>query len=100
MVAPPPDRNDREAIGSPSVSRSGGGVDVAYLFPGQGSQFVGMGKDLYDTYPAAKRVFDQAAALLDFDIRSVCFAGPPERLTETRYSQPAIFVTSMAALGV
>ena len=75
-------------------------VDVAFLFPGQGSQFTGMGKDLYDTYPAAKKVYDRAAELLDFDIRGVCFNGPPETLTQTRYSQPAIFVTSMAALEV
>ena len=75
-------------------------VDVAYLFPGQGSQYVGMGKDLYDTYPAAKKMFDYAAKLLDFDILSICFDGPAEKLTHTRYSQPAIFVTSMAALEV
>ncbi|MGH7197683.1 MAG: ACP S-malonyltransferase, partial [Candidatus Omnitrophota bacterium] len=75
-------------------------VGVAYLFPGQGSQYVGMGKDLYDTYPAAKRLFDHAAELLDFDIRSVCFEGPVERLSQTRFSQPAIFVVSMAALEV
>ena len=73
-------------------------VDTALLFPGQGSQHTGMGKDLYETYPAAKKVYDRAAELLDFDIRKVCFEGPPETLTQTRYSQPAIFVTSMAAL--
>lgn len=75
-------------------------VDVAYLFPGQGSQYVGMGKDLYQTYPAAKTVFDRAAALLDFDLIHTCFEGPEEKLMQTRYSQPAIFVTSMAALAV
>ena len=77
-----------------------GMVEVAYLFPGQGSQFTGMGKDLYDVYPAAKQIFDRAAELLDFDIRSVCFEGPPAKLTQTRFSQPAIFVVSMAALAV
>ncbi|PIU40681.1 MAG: [acyl-carrier-protein] S-malonyltransferase [Candidatus Omnitrophica bacterium CG07_land_8_20_14_0_80_50_8] len=126
MVTPPPDRNDcephhafdairktdrpsttakhtvREAIGSHLASRSGGGVtrEVAYLFPGQGSQFTGMGKDLYDIYPVARRIFDQAARLVDFDIRSVCFEGPPAKLTQTRFSQPAIFVVSIAALEV
>jgi [acyl-carrier-protein] S-malonyltransferase len=75
-------------------------VDTAYLFPGQGSQFTGMGKDLYDTYPAAKNIFDRAAALLDFDIKGICFDGPPEKLTQTRFSQPAIFVVSIAALEV
>lgn len=75
-------------------------VDVAYLFPGQGSQHVGMGKDLYDNYPAAKKIYDKAATLLDFDIRKVCFEGPAEELTKTRFAQSAIFVTSMAALEV
>ena len=57
-----------------------------------------MGKDLYDSYPAAKAVYDRAAGILDFDVRQVCFEGPAEMLTQTRYSQPAIFVTSLAAL--
>jgi [acyl-carrier-protein] S-malonyltransferase len=74
-------------------------VEVAYLFPGQGSQFTGMGKDFYDHCPAAKKVFDEAAGLVNFDILSVCFEGPPEKLTQTRFSQPSIFVVSMAALA-
>ena len=80
------------------MGRFGDGMDVAYLFPGQGAQHVGMGKDLYDTYPAAKKVYDRAAEFLDFDIRKVCFEGPAETLTQTRYAQPAIFVTSIASL--
>ncbi len=75
-------------------------VNAAFLFPGQGSQYVGMGKDLYDTYPAAKKIYDKAATVLDIDIRKTCFEGPAEILTQTRYSQPAIFVTSIAALQV
>ena len=75
-------------------------VEIASLFPGQGSQFTGMGKDLYQTYPVARKIFDRAAELVDFDIRATCFEGPPEKLTQTRVSQPAIFVTSMAALEV
>jgi len=59
-----------------------------------------MGKDLYQSYPAARDVYDRAAKLLDFDILATCFDGPAERLTQTRYSQPAIFVTSIAALEV
>ncbi|MBI2095370.1 MAG: ACP S-malonyltransferase [Candidatus Omnitrophica bacterium] len=76
------------------------GTPVAYLFPGQGSQFTGMGKDLYDHFPAAKKIYDRAAALVDFDVRSVCFEGPAEFLSQTRFSQPTIFVTSMAAVAV
>ena len=98
MVAPSPDRVDPLLGSVHQVGRSGDGVDIALLFPGQGSQFTGMGKDLYDTYPAAKKVFDRAAELIDFDIRSICFEGPPEKLTQTRFSQPAIFVVSIAAL--
>lgn len=56
-----------------------------------------MGKDLYERYPAAKKIYNRAAELLDFDIRGICFEGPAESLTQTRFSQPAIFVTSIAA---
>jgi len=59
-----------------------------------------MGKDLYDIYPAARKVFDRATELLGFDIRSICFEGSVERLSQTRFAQPAIFVASMAALEV
>lgn len=72
----------------------------AWLFPGQGSQYVGMGKDLYDTYPAARRIFDTAQSIVDFDLKAVCFEGPAETISQTRFSQPAIFVTSIAALEV
>lgn len=59
-----------------------------------------MGKDLYQSYPEAKKIYDRAAELLDFDILAACFEGPAELLTQTRFSQPAIFVTSIAALEV
>ena len=75
-------------------------VEVAWLFPGQGSQYTGMGKDFYDAGGVARKIFDRAAELVDFDIRQVCFEGPPEKLTQTRYSQPAIFVVSTAIFQV
>ena len=71
---------------------------IGYLFPGQGAQYIGMGKDLYDQYPEAQEVFDRANELLGFDIKKICFEGPQEELQRTRHSQAAIFVTSMACL--
>ena len=73
---------------------------VGFLFPGQGSQFVGMGKDLYEKSAAAKKVFDDADKTLDYPLTEICFAGPEEKLTRTFYAQPAIFVTSLAAWTV
>ncbi|PQO29243.1 [acyl-carrier-protein] S-malonyltransferase [Blastopirellula marina] len=72
---------------------------IAFLFPGQGAQTVGMGKSLYDTLPAAKEYFDQANQILGYDLASVCFEGPSEKLDSTVHSQPALFVTSIAALA-
>ncbi|HEV3122171.1 MAG TPA: acyltransferase domain-containing protein, partial [Isosphaeraceae bacterium] len=71
---------------------------VAFLFPGQGAQAVGMGRELYRDIPAAKVLFDQAEAILGFDLKAICFDGPPEALEATDVSQPAIFVASLAAL--
>ncbi|MDO4550125.1 MAG: ACP S-malonyltransferase [Planctomycetia bacterium] len=71
---------------------------IAFLFPGQGAQFVGMGRGLYDTLPAVKELFDEADALLGFSLSKICFEGPEEELNSTVVSQPAIFVTSLAAL--
>jgi len=70
------------------------------MFPGQGSQSVGMGQDLYDTYPAARRVFEEANDALGFDLAALCFEGPEETLTLTTNAQPAIVTTSIAALRV
>ena len=73
--------------------------NVCYIFPGQGSQYVGMGKDLYDNSPEAKNIFDQAEKILPgFDLKKLCFEGPIEALTKTANSQVAILVTSIAAL--
>lgn len=71
---------------------------MSYLFAGQGSQYVGMGKDLYDTFPAAKAVFDNADKVLGFSISKLCFEGPLEELTKTNNAQPAIVTMSIAAL--
>jgi [acyl-carrier-protein] S-malonyltransferase len=73
---------------------------VAYIFPGQGSQSVGMGKELYESYPEAKEVFDKANQILKFDLAKLCFEGPKEELTDTSNSQVAILVHSIAALAV
>ncbi|MBU4376783.1 MAG: ACP S-malonyltransferase [Candidatus Omnitrophica bacterium] len=71
---------------------------VAFIFPGQGAQYVGMGKDLYGSFPAAKEIFLEANDILGFDIAKLCFEGPAEELTTTKNSQPAILVMSIAAL--
>ena len=73
-------------------------VDAALIFPGQGAQYVGMGKDLYENYPQAKEVFDKANDILKIDIKKLCFEGSKEELSTTRISQPAILTTSIAAL--
>lgn len=71
-------------------------MSSAYLFPGQGSQHVGMGLELYQNTPEARAVFDQADELLGFALSTLCFEGPEETLTDTVNQQPALFVTSQA----
>lgn len=71
---------------------------IAFLFPGQGAQIVGMGKNLYETIPAAKKLFDTANEILGYSLSDLCFQGPIEQLSTTVISQPALFVTSLAAL--
>ena len=73
-------------------------MKTAFLFPGQGAQIVGMGKEVAEAVPAAEKVFQQANDILGYDLRSICFAGPEETLNTTAISQPAIFVTSVAIL--
>ena len=70
-----------------------------FVFSGQGAQAVGMGKDLYESSTAAKAIFDQADATLDWSVTDVCFNGPAEKLTESRYCQPAIYTMSCACLA-
>lgn len=67
----------------------------AYVFPGQGSQFVGMGKDLYDNYELARELFQKANEVLGFDIAKVMFEGTAEELKQTKITQPAIFIHSV-----
>lgn len=71
---------------------------IAFLFPGQGAQHVGMGKTIAERFPAARALYDQAAEILGYDLAELCFDGPAEQLDSTVISQPAIFVTSLAAL--
>lgn len=74
----------------------------AYVFPGQGAQFSGMGKDLYESSAAAKKLIDSANDILGFDLRGIMFEGTDEELKQTRVTQPAVFLHSVAkavALG-
>ena len=71
---------------------------IAFIFPGQGSQYVGMGKQLYDASPAARRIFDQADTALGFSLSNLCFDGPQEELDDTYNAQPAILTYCIASL--
>jgi len=71
---------------------------IAFLFPGQGAQHVGMGKSLVEKYPPARDLFDRAGEILGYDLAKLCFEGPAAELDSTIISQPAIFVASLAAL--
>jgi [acyl-carrier-protein] S-malonyltransferase len=72
----------------------------AFLFPGQGAQFEGMGKDLYENHETARQLFDQANAILGFDITEVMFEGTAEELRQTKITQPAIFLHSVITAKV
>jgi [acyl-carrier-protein] S-malonyltransferase len=71
---------------------------IAYIFPGQGSQYAGMGKDLADNFPVARQIFEEANDALGFDLAALCYNGPEEDLKLTANTQPAILTTSVAAL--
>ena len=72
----------------------------AVLFPGQGSQKVGMGKELYGAFPEARRIIDLADCVLGYALSAICFSGPDEKLVQTEFTQPAVFATSLAAWEV
>ena len=75
-------------------------MNTAFVFPGQGSQYSGMGRDLYEKYPAARQVFDEADSALGFALSKMCFEGSEEELRLTENTQPAILATSIAAFRV
>ena len=71
---------------------------IAFIFPGQGSQAVGMGKDLYENYSSAKKVFNKADEVLGKSITKLCFEGPEDALKQTVNTQPSIVTMSISAL--
>ncbi len=73
---------------------------IAFLFPGQGAQQVGMGRQAFDSSPAVREMFDRANELLGYDLAELCFEGPADDLNSTVHSQPALFVCSLAGLQV
>ncbi len=75
-------------------------LQIAFLFPGQGSQSVGMGKELAEQYPVARQTFDEADAALGYKLSQLCFEGPEEKLRMTEITQPAILTASVAAWRV
>jgi [acyl-carrier-protein] S-malonyltransferase len=71
---------------------------ISFVFPGQGSQFVGMGREVYERSEAARAIFDEADRVLDYPIAELCFNGPADMLNDTQYAQPAILTVSIAYL--
>lgn len=69
-------------------------MKIAFVFPGQASQYIGMGKDLYENSEIAREIFDRAEEILGFELKKICFEGPEDELKQTKVTQPAIFVHS------
>ncbi|MFP3821710.1 acyltransferase domain-containing protein, partial [Bacillus sp. SIMBA_008] len=74
--------------------------NLAFLFPGQGSQFVGMGKQFWDDFVLAKRLFEEASDAISLDVKKLCFNGDMNELTKTMNAQPAILTVSVIAFQV
>ena len=75
-------------------------MKIGFLFPGQGSQYVGMGKDIYEKYEEAKNIYDKVKEITGIDIAKISFEGPEESLNETKYTQLAILTNSLAILEI
>ena len=75
-------------------------MKTAFLFPGQGAQTIGMGKDIYDKYEEAKKIYEKAEEISGVEIRKICFEGPEEELIKTENAQLAILTTSLAILKI
>lgn len=73
---------------------------IAFLFPGQGAQYIGMGKEIAEKYPSANKIFQISNESLNLDLKNLCFEGPDEELMKTEFTQPAILTTSVAILKV
>jgi len=73
---------------------------IAFLFPGQGAQIVGMGKEIYETYDLAREFFDHACELVDFDMKALCFDGPIEQLSQTEYTQACLVTIALMIFKV
>ena len=74
-------------------------MKIGFLFPGQGSQYIGMGKDLYQNFPAVRQLYDEAEEILRFPLKRISFEGPEAELKQTQYTQLAIFLHSLATLN-